>query len=67
MRDGFKDQKEMKLGLTRANADRGSAVLETAVVITVLLAIAIIFHSQIASFAEEVFSKAFNSGSLPSY
>ncbi len=47
--------------------DKGSAVLETAVVITVLLAIAILFHGQISNFANSLFAKAFKEGAMPSY
>lgn len=63
----YKFNLENNLSTLQAFEDDGSAVLETAVVITVLLAIALIFHSQISSFASSLFSKAFNEGAMPSY
>ncbi len=58
-------QLALNLRAKNPTLDSGSAVLETALVIVVLIAIGVLFHSQISAFAADLFSKAFDTAKIP--
>ncbi len=46
------------------NDERGSAVLEVVIVIAVILAVALIFNTQLRAFANSLFSSVFQDSSI---
>ena len=51
---------QYKLNLQDLKYAEGSVVLEVVIVIAIVLAVALIFNDEIKSFADQLFSRAFN-------